>query len=287
MSLGLNKTKHRIASVKGTEKITKAMELIATVKIKRFKDENSKESLYSQEMSSLMAKLFAHDTETGTHYGRANAGVTSSLYIVISSDLGLCGGYNSDVFRWVSKSAGPADVIAPIGAKAVRHFSHDPVFKNINHDFESLSLTSLDLRKIHDLCANLKDDFNAKKYARIFIIFTQYVNSITFSPTRFQLLPVQIQQEKWKNEEFCPPLFDETPRKMIHELLPNYLAAVFYDRLLDSELSEQASRRTAMDNANDNADRLLNKLVIDYNKARQNAITQEITEVVSGGNTNT
>jgi len=122
------------------------------------------------------------------------------------------------------------------------------------------------------------------KYARIYILFTQYVNSITFTPIRFQLLPVQVQQKKWQNEEYCPPLFDESPRALIHALMPEYLASVFYDRLVDSQLSEQASRRTAMDNANDNADALLDKLQIEYNKARQNAITQEITEVVSGAN---
>lgn len=286
MSLGLAKTKRRIASVKGTEKITKAMELIATVKIKRFKGENDKESLYSRELTSLMGELFAHDTETGSHYARPNSEVKSCLFIVISSDLGLCGGYNNEIFKWVNKCAGKDDVIAPMGNKAVHHFAHDPVYKNIDHSFEGISLQSLNWVEIHTLCAKLKDDFNAKKYQRIYIIFTQYVNSISFTPTRFQLLPVQIKQEKWANEEFCPPLFDESPREMIHALLPDYLAAVFYDRLLDSELSEQASRRTAMDNANDNADRLLDKLSVEYNKARQNAITQEITEVVSGSNAN-
>jgi len=231
---------------------------------------------------AFMGELFAHDNETGSHYAHPNEGVKSSLFIVLSSDLGLCGGYNNEVLKWVSKCATKDDVIAPMGNKAIRHFSHDPVYKNINHDFEGVSLASLDWVQVHTLCAKLKDDFNAKKYQRIYIIFTQYVNSITFAPTRFQLLPVQIKQEKWPNEEYCPPLFDLPVREMIHLLLPNYLAAVFYDRLLDSELSEQASRRTAMDNANDNADRLLDKLTIEYNKARQNAITQEITEVVSG-----
>jgi F-type H+-transporting ATPase subunit gamma len=286
MSLGLAKTKRRISSVKGTEKITKAMELIATVKIKRFKGENEKESLYSRELTSLMGELFAHDTETGSHYAKPNSEVQSSLFIVLSSDLGLCGGYNNEVFKWVNKCATKDDVIAPMGTKAVRHFAHDPVYKNIDHSFENVSLASLDWVEVHTLCEKLKNDFNAKKYQRIYIIFTQYVNSISFRPTRFQLLPVQIKQEKWANEEYCPPLFDVSPREMIHALLPDYLAAVFYDRLLDSELSEQASRRTAMDNANDNADRLLDKLSVEYNKARQNAITQEITEVVSGSNAN-
>jgi F-type H+-transporting ATPase subunit gamma len=282
MSLGLAKTKRRIQTVKNTEKITKSMELIATVKIKRFKNESNKESLYTHEYESLMGELFAHDTETGTHYGRPNEGDLPMLFIVISSDLGLCGGYNNEIFKALAKMAKPSDIIAPIGAKAMHHFAHDETFKNINHDFEKLSLAAIDFPMVHSLCAGLKDDFNAKKYARIYILFTRYVNSITFAPTRFQLLPVQIPHEAWEHEEYCPPLFDSSARQLIHALLPSYLASVFYDRLLDSQLSEQASRRTAMDNANDNADRLLSDLTIQYNKARQNAITQEITEVVSG-----
>ena len=286
MSLGLAKTKHRIQSVKNTEKITKSMELIATVKIKRFKNESNRESLYTREYESLMGELFAHDTETGTHYGRVNEGDLPALFIVISSDLGLCGGYNNAIFKALGSMTKPTDVIAPIGAKAVHHFAHDDVYKIINHDFEKLSLNAIDFPEVHSLCANLKDDFNAKKYSRIYILFTRYVNSITFQPTRFQLLPVQIPHQAWEHEEYCPPLFDASARQLIHALLPSYLAAVFYDRLLDSQLSEQASRRTAMDNANDNADRLLSALTIQYNKARQNAITQEITEVVSGAGDN-
>ena len=286
MSLGLAKTKRRILTVKNTGKITKTMELIATIKLKRFLNESSKESLYTRELEDLMAELFAHDSETGTHYGRANPGELPFLFIVISSDLGLCGGYNNAVFKAVEKMARPMDVIAPIGAKALHHYSHDVTFKNVNHDFEKLSLASLDFAEVHRLSLLLKNDFNALKYARIYILFTRYVNSITFTPTRFQLLPVQIPHKKWNHEEYCPPLFDQNPRQLIHALLPSYLAAVFYDRLVDSQLSEQASRRTAMDNANDNADRLLSNLTIQYNKARQNAITQEITEVVSGAGDN-
>jgi len=286
MSVGLSKTKHRITSVKNTEKITKAMELISTVRLKKLLSASNKERLYSHEFESLMAELFAHDLGTASHYAHPNEGDLPSLFITISSDLGLCGAYNNEVFKFVAKCARPGDVIAPLGLKAARHFAHDPVFTAINHDFEKLSLALLDIDAIRTLCLGLKNDFNLKKYARIYVVFTRYVNSITFTPVRFQLLPVQVQQKKWSNEEFCPPLFDETPRVLIHQLMSDYLTSVFYDRLLDSQLSEQASRRTAMDNANDNADALLDKLQIEYNKARQNAITQEITEVVSGAAAN-
>ena len=138
--------------------------------------------------------------------------------------------------------------------------------------------------KVHLLASKLKEDFNNKKYKAIRIIYTRYVNSITFEPTVFQILPVQVPKVKWTDDEFAPPLFDEEPRTMLHQILPSYLTGILHEIVLDSFLSEQASRRTAMDNANDNADELLSKLTIEYNKARQGAITQQITEVASGAN---
>lgn len=283
MGGSLSKTKHRIAAIKGTEKTTKAMGLIATVKSKRLRDAYDKSNLYLEEYLSLMAMLFAHDEETKTHYGMYNKEDLPDLYIVITSNMGLCGAYNSNIFKLADSTIRENDYIIPIGNKAIHHYERSDKFKNILKDF-SMDGVNLEMEQLRKLCLELKNEFNVKKYRSIQIIYTKYINTITFKPDRFQFLPVQIEPRKWKNEDFCPPLFDESPRYLIHALLPDYLTSVLYGRLLESELSEQASRRTAMDNANDNADELLAKLSIEYNKARQNAITQEITEVVGGAN---
>lgn len=285
MSLGLTKTKHRIVSIENTEKTTKAMELIAMVKLKRFLDDYEKEKMYGEEFLSLMGVIFAHDKKTASHYAKVNKDADKSLYIVITSNLGLCGAYNAQLFKYVDSFVSPNDVIAPIGNKGIHHFERSDAFKNINKDYCYINL-STDMETIHDLCAKLKDEFNSGKYRSINIIYTRYVNSLKSVPTSFQLLPVQVPYEAWSGESYCPPKFDEEPRTMIHKLLPSYLSAMMYGRLIESQLSEQAMRRTAMDNANDNADELLAKLRIEYNKARQNAITQEITEVVGGANAN-
>lgn len=283
MGGSLSKTKHRIAAIKGTEKTTKAMGLIATVKSKRLRDAYDKSNLYLEEYLSLMAMLFAHDQETKTHYGQYNKEDLPDLYIIITSNMGLCGAYNSNIFKLADSTIKETDYIIPIGNKAIHHYERSDKFKNVLKDF-SMDGVNLEMDKLRKLCLELKNEFNAKKYRSIQIIYTKYINTITFRPEQFQFLPVQIEPRKWKNEDFCPPLFDESPRYLIHALLPDYLTSVLYGRLLESELSEQASRRTAMDNANDNADELLAKLSIEYNKARQNAITQEITEVVGGAN---
>ena len=123
---------------------------------------------------------------------------------------------------------------------------------------------------------------NAKKYRNIVLIYTHYVNSLRFVPEEFQLLPVDMPFERKAEDDYCPKIMEPDAKTMIHMLLPEYLASLFAAKLTESKVSEQASRRSAMDKANDNADELIEKLTIEYNKARQGAITQEITEVVSG-----
>lgn len=287
MASSLAKTKRRIASIQGTEKITKAMGLTATVKTKKFLAMHEQSVAYTQEFLALMSTVFSHDSSSEiSHYAEMNEGNLPILYLVISSNMGLCGAYNNNLFRYLDHEIGPNDIVAPLGNKAIHRFSRDTKYaKRMDERYEYVGLNT-DMETLHGLCLQLKEDFNAKKYKAIRVIYTHYVNSITFEPMTFQLLPVQIPPKKWTHEEYAPPLFDDRPREMIHHLLPSYLTSLFYDLLVESELSEQASRRTAMDNANDNADELLDKLTIEYNKARQNSITQEITEVVSGANAN-
>lgn len=282
----LAKTKRRINSIKGTEKVTKAMELVSTVKSKRFSSLHDNGYAYSKEFLSLMSQVFAYDKGSKTHYAKMNEGGLPILYIVISSDMGLCGAYNNNIFKFADAHMGEKDIIAPLGKKAIRKYQTDERYSSRTIDEFSSYDFNMNIDEIHALAEKLKKDFNDKKYKAIRIIYTRYVNSITFEPSIFQLLPIQVAKVKWTDDEFAPPLFDEEPRKLLHSLLPAYLSSMLQEILLDSLLSEHSSRRTAMDNANDNADELLDKLTIEYNKARQNSITQQITEVASGANAN-
>ena len=280
MSNSLTKTKRRIASIQSTAKTTRAMGLIAMVKLRRHMDAFEKQNVYAEETRDLISHLFAYDKQTKSHYARPNKEASKSLYLVETSNLGLCGSYNPNVYKFVDRVTKPGDVIAPIGSKGIHHYAlsdRNP----LDNDLAEL-IASGTLEDLHRLAKILKDRFDAGEFRRICIVYTHYVNSMRSVPMVFQLLPVQLPLHEWQDEGQYPPEFDTTPRELIHHLLPGYLAAMLYERHMESQLSEQATRRNAMDAANDNADELLEKLNIEYNKARQGAITQEITEVVGG-----
>ena len=282
MSLGLTKTKRRIASVKSTQKITKAMEMVATVKVKRFRKAYDESLDYIAGLQKIMAKLFAYDHEAKTHYAKENEGDLPVLYILITSDLGLCAAYNSNLYKFVEEHVNPdKDILVVAGEKGASHYLASHEFAHLNTDYKAYP-ASLEPRLINQACQDIKNAFNQKKVRKVVLISTKYVNSLSFVPEMTQLLPLQLEDQKEPDEAYCPPLFEPDARRFIHVLLPQYLGGMLYFKAIESQLSEQASRRTAMDNANDNADELLNKLTIEYNKARQGAITQEITEVVSG-----
>ena len=282
MSLGLNKTKRRIASIQSTQKITKAMGMVATVKLRRYLSLTQAAQTFADKYREIMAELFLHDEESRTHYALENEEAEGTLYIVITSSLGLCAGYNANVFKFVESIVDPAkDIVAPIGTKGRSHFTNEPEFAHVDSDLSDVD-KAMDPKQINALCATIKAAFNERKVRKIALIYTHYVNSMTFEPQVEILLPVRAEASPRPEEDFCPPLFEPRAREQIHVLLPYYLGAVLNHRLAESQLCEQASRRNAMDNANDNADELLRKLTIEYNKARQSAITQEIVEVVSG-----
>ena len=282
MSLGLNKTKRRIASIRSTQKITKAMGMVAAVKLRRFRDIVDRGEQYANGLREVMGELMLHDEETKTHYVSENAEVEGTLYLVVTSNLGLCAGYNNNVFKYLEGHVDPKkDIVCPLGEKGKAHYGHDPNFANVDLALPPIDKT-LSMKQVDDLCIRLKTAFNEKKVRKIVLVYTHYVNSISFVPEEEVLLPLQIEPVIREDEDWCPPLFEPSARQQIHSLLPYYLGARIYYRIAESQLCEQASRRNAMDNANDNADELLRKLTIEYNKARQTAITQEIVEVVSG-----
>ena len=283
MAQNLNKTKRRINSISSTKKITKAMELVSTVKLRRYKNVMLENNLYTDEIISLMNLLLSssekkNNQEDNNPYLKENDGVDKTLYIVVTSNLGLCASFNNDVFHFVEENVSKENsVIMPIGLKGEEYFLKEGF--EIDDRFVKANERILysDIKHLSDFVLN---SFLEKKFKSIKLIYTHYINSIRFKPTLINVFPL----EGVKKVEALdyPPIFDSDVSSLIDEFIPLYTTSLLYQRIVEAQVSEQANRRMAMENANDNADELIKELTLEYNKARQAQITQEISEVISG-----
>ena len=277
MAQALNKTKRRIASVKSTKKITEAMELVATVKLKKFKNKMEANQFYVREIEDIISHLFGVLADEENPYQKEGKG-DKNLVVVINSNLGLCASYNSNVFNFVNNNLDKEkDVLMTIGIKGELNYEREGF--EIIKDYSFLN-EKLDYSDVVKLGRFLHSEFVSGKYKTIKLVYTKYINSLRFDPTLVTLFPLN-KQGKAPSYEYGP-IYDPDLKTLIDELVPIYITSSLYQKLIESTVSEQASRRTAMENANDNADELIDKLTIEFNKARQAAITQEILEVVSG-----
>lgn len=270
----LVKTKRRISSVTGTRKITNAMELVASVKLKRFRDVMTNSNSYVSNIKDIMLRL----NSLASHEDDSKVATTNKrLFIILNSNLGLCAHYNNDIFKFSETLLKKDDEIIPIGLKGYAHFKNQS-FK-LNENFVSLN-EKIDFNDINKLACFLMGEYKAHKYSEIHIVYMQYVNSLISRPETERLLPINF--DKDVKEDLLPPEVEPSPDELIKELEQIYLASAIYQATIIAQVSEQACRNNAMKNATDNADEILDKLKLEYNKARQGAITQEITEVISG-----
>ena len=277
MAQALNKTKRRIASVKSTKKITEAMELVATVKLKKFKNKMETNQFYVREIENIISHLFGVLGDEDNPYQKNGKG-EKNLVVVINSNLGLCASYNSNVFNFVNSNLDKnKDILMTIGIKGELNYEKEGF--TLIKEYSSLN-EKLDYLDVVKLGRYLHSEFISGKYNTIKLIYTEYINSLRFEPTLVTLFPLNKEGEAPGFE--YGPIYDPDLKTLIDELVPVYITSSLYQKLIESTVSEQASRRTAMENANDNADELIDKLTIEFNKARQAAITQEILEVVSG-----
>ena len=277
MAGNLNKTKHRIASINSTKKITKAMELVSTVKLKKFKNVMLKNELYSDELKSLTCTLFSRLDDEENKYTKLND-AEKDLLIVVSSNLGLCAGYNNDIYHYVEQNFDKNEVvIIPIGMKGDSYFKKNGFALNEEFVLLNEKINYLDITRLGKMVLSY---FVNKKYRSIKLVYTKYVNSIKFVPNTLSLFPLEI--ENVNDSTLIEPLYDPDLKTLIDNLVPLYVNINLYQKIVESQVCEQASRRNAMENATDNADELISTLTLEYNKARQAQITQEISEVIAG-----
>jgi F-type H+-transporting ATPase subunit gamma len=278
MAMSLQQTKTRIKSVASTKKITKAMELVATSKLRKAKDLNLQITPYKNEVFEIISYCANNVDDKDYKYFNEKES-EKTLYIVVTSTLGLCGGYNIAVEKYASSLLNKNDDLIVIGSKGINYFK-DKV--NIIQRYHELPGMDLKENISSRIAYKILKEFDASSYKCVKMVYTKFINSLTFEPMCVQLLPISelVEVPKISKELLLEPSAEE----VLDNLIPFYLTTSIKTLIFESMLSEQASRRTAMENATDNASELEEKLLLEFNKSRQASITQEITEISGAAN---
>lgn len=282
MASGLQATKRRINSVDSTKKITKAMKLVATAKLKTWKNKLQGNNVYASSLHSLMNVLLKSISQDDKELVFGKSESDSTLFIIITSTLGLCGGYNYNLYKevvpYINKDK---DQVLVIGTKGLSYFKRNGY--NVDSKFVN-ALQDYDYNLVRKMNNHIMSKLKLNEIGNIKIAYTAFKNSITFIPKIEEIYPIsEIEGEEISRKEL-DMLIEPTPIVVLENLVPLYIESLINSRLIESSVSEQASRSNAMESATDNAEEIINKLQIQYNKARQQAITQEITEIVGGAN---
>ena len=269
----VTRIKKRIKSVSSSYKITSAMKLVSTVKLKKWKNKMLANKDYALRIDEIAQTVFSSIEKSKNPFFQERK-ADKNLYIVLSSSLGLCGAYNNNIFRVADAKIKDNDDAIILGNKAISHYK-DGAFHHIEtfKDYSGVSNEST----INAIIEYIKSEYVKGTYQEIHIIYTSYKNSLVFHPVDYTLLPLKVEAE---NKDPYPPIMEPNQEALIDVLVPIYLKNSVYAKFLESEVCEQAARSNAMENATKNAEELLENLQIEFNKARQGAITQEITEIV-------
>jgi F-type H+-transporting ATPase subunit gamma len=279
MAKGLPVLRRRIGSIKATKKVTKAMQMIATTKLKTWKQSMLESRLYAEKLMEIVQTNLAHEDLKNSVFFKVDK-KKPTLYLLITSNLGLCGSYNYNVLSHFLKQVKPQDMIYSIGEKAGRFL------RSINRTFDATyvqagSLSEATLSPLIDAVVN---SFKNREVSQVIVVYTKFINSLIFQPQSLTLLPLSIETFT-STKELKTPLIEPDPLSVFEKLVPFYLKNTLYASLIESQVSEQSSRRNAMEKASDNADELVDQLQLEFNKQRQANITQEIAEIIGGSST--
>ncbi len=278
----------RIRSVNSTRKITKAMEMIANAKLFKLRNQMEANRTYAQKMQDMVDEMMVRNPMAESVYNVKNDSPVR-LSIVFCSDLGLCGAYNQNVMRQASDSCRKEDPMVVIGTSLYKTLKEELGF-HVIHD-KPISGDHVTYDTLRPYLQEGLTQYLHGQIGGIQVIYTRFVNTMTFRPAADVLIPAQVHQQApaGKSEETseessgkAETLFIPDEESILNELIPLMVMNVAYSDWLESATAEQGSRRVAMKTATDNADDLSEQLLLDYNKARQAAITQEITEIVGG-----
>ncbi len=280
-SVSTKEIKNRIRSMESTKQITKAMEMVAASKLRRAQARVLNARPYFEILYATARDIAQGNREFSSPYllGRESR---RRLFIVIAGDRGLAGGYNSNVLKLVlSQADREQDLILPIGKKAVDYFKS----KNFRLLTEAYPLAAeVGIGDCFSISKQVCGGYLAEQFDEVILAYTQFVSMLSQVSGSIDLLPLHklTQEEPEDTGLGCDTLYEGSSEEVFAAIVPEYLGGVLYGALCESTASEQAARRAAMDSATQNADEMIADLSLKFNRARQAAITQEITEIVAG-----
>lgn len=281
----LKEVRIRITSVSSTQQITKAMKLVSATKLRRAQNAIIQMRPYASKLNGILANLSdSMDVDSLKVYFDKKE-VKKVLLVVITSDRGLCGSFNANIMKLTNrlvkeKYAGKDITILSIGKKGAETLAKQGL--KVDTQFRD-SFLNLSAEKGFEIGNYLLNQFKSNKYDSIEIVYNQFKNAATQILSNDQFLPIEVgklanQSASTKNDY----LFEPSKEEILEELIPRILKTQVYRSMLDSSASEHGARMVAMDKATDNAGELIKALKIEYNRARQAAITKEISEIVGG-----
>ena len=270
--------KNRIRSMESTKQITKAMEMVAASKLRQAQNRITASRPYFEILSNTISDIVATNKDFTSPYLRRREG-NRVLFVVIAGDRGLAGGYNSNVLKLaVAAMDGKEPEVLPIGKKAVDYF-RSKGYRLLSDTYAEAA--DVDIGDCFSIAKLLSRAYLSGSYDEIHVAYTNFVSVLSQTPAVRQLLPL-VPQERTEPVSRCVTLYEPDPEEVFASIVPEYLGGIVYGALCESRCAEQAARRTAMDSANSNDEDMIADLSLKYNRARQAAITQEITEIVAG-----
>lgn len=287
MSGQLKEVRNRIKSVTSTQQITKAMKMVSAAKLRRAQDAIIQMRPYAQKLQEMLSNIVSGSGESNIALAQERP-VEKVLLIAITSDRGLCGAYNANVIKMTrqailekySKQQANGNVtILPIGKKSYEYFTRHG-YKVVDKFWTMFS--DLSFENVREAAVYAQEGFIRKEFDKVEIIYSQFKNAATQVFSVEPYLPIPKAAKSVGSKKNVDFIFEPKKEALIEELMPKILNTQIYKAVLDASASEHGARMTAMDKASENANEILRALKISYNRARQAAITTELTEIVSG-----
>ncbi|MGA0943895.1 MAG: F0F1 ATP synthase subunit gamma [Methylophilaceae bacterium] len=286
----LKELKTRIASVKSTKKITSAMKMVAASKLRRAQELAESSRVYADSLAFILSSLAGKTTNNSDLpeilTGRENPKTT--LLVVNSSDRGLCGGFNSNLFRhaknWIAQqqAQGKSVKIMTVGKKAASFYRRSEL--DVIAGFDDLASNDRQLQVAEEVKNKIVELFENKEVDEVFILFNKFISAISQEPSYQSIIPMTTEESAQEETQTNNAVFEFEPDKneLLEYLVPRNFLTQIYRSILESAASEHAARMTSMDNATRNAGDMIDRLTLTYNRTRQAFITKELIEIISG-----